>query len=717
VAVCALAILLELLLDSVTGDPVSPFLPAFAAIIASAAWGGLGPGLVTTFLLVNWSAFRMSRQAIAVSDISLRCLIFAAEGVLLSFGSSRMWRSIRDAAQSETWHRRLVETASEGIWVHDELGVIRYANARMAQILGVTLETLIGRNIDEFFFPADLSVERVRAASLRNGRKEQFDRRLRRADGAEIWVLTCCNIMSVDAEISGALSMMTDITERKRAESALRISEERFRTLFESVREGVYQTTPEGRFLAANPMLMQILGIKSEAELKDIDIARDLFIDPNVHPRVAAQLEREGSLQHVEHELRRRDGQIITVTGSAHVVRDENGKVLYYEGTVTDITPRKRMEEQLREAQKMEALGHLAGSVADDFSNVLTIVTGCSQIALSQLPPQHPARASIDQILRAAAGAMSVTRQLVSFSRSQAPAGGSLDLNDAVKRSEAAGQWNPVLSLSADPVPVYATQMRVELILRRLSEAVRIHFPSDHLEWKIRVANLEAEFGGNRPGVQPGRWAVLSIGTLAARTNGPGELPDPSADPSFMVMKGAESAAMGLAETHATVAQCDGFILTRAGGSIFHVFLPWATAAENSSADTEHRGETILLVEDEPLLQELSRDMLERQGYHVILASNAKDAERIGASGRNFDLLITDTSMPDITGAELARRLRADHPGLKVLFISGYADRPLSQDLDGEEGAAVIERPFSADALGRRIRQILSDNEARSAGI
>ena len=711
-----MAVVIELFLDRLTKDPISPFLLSFAAIIASAAWAGAGPGLVATAVLVIWSAADLRLSGVSYTNISLRCLVFLVEGVLLSFGSSRMWRSMRDAATSETWHRKLVETAAEGIWVHDENGVITYANVRMSAMLGVAVDDLIGRRVEEFFPPADLSMERIRAANLRAGRKEQFDRRLRRHDGSEIWVLTCCNL--IEGENPGSLAMMTDITERKRAEYALRRSEERFRNLFETVLEGVYQSTPDGRVLAANPMLLRMLGVTSEAELNDVNIANDLYVDPHIRQRLLEQLERDGGFQNIEYELRARDGRIITVLENARVVRDENGAVLYYEGTLTDITPRKRMEEQLRQAQKVEALGRLAGSVANDFNNELTVITGFAQLALSALPPQHPARASTEQTLEAADRAMALTRQLLLFSRRQAPEG-SLDLNHAVERSAAARQGELVVSLSREPVPVYATQKQIEPIIRDLSGSVKRRFPSASLEVRTEVANLNEEFCRHRAEAQPGLYAVLSIGHPSGA-----KVSDFFGDPLFAPIKVGESAAIGLSATHAIVAQCGGFIVpvwrqpsrdqpSRDPQNIsgFHVFLPRAAGVEQelvASAVSDPGGETILLVENEPLIRELSRDMLERQGYRVILASNAKEAEQLGSRAGSFDMLITDAVMPNISGPELARRLRTAHPGLKALFISGYADEAAVRDDTAAEGAAFLQKPFSADSLGRKIRQMLS---------
>lgn len=719
----------ELFLDRMTGQPVYPFLPAFAAIIASAAFAGAGPGLTSTIILVGWAAFDLWQYGRTPNGIFWRCLIFGIEGVLLSFGSARMWNAKREADRSEAWHRRLVETAAEGIWVRDDKGVITYANPRMAEMLGVPAENLVGRKVEEFFFPADLSVERVRAENLLQGRTEQFDRRLRRADGSEMWVLTCCNLLDGDvSETPGELAMMTDITERKSAEYALRRSEERFRNLFETVLEGVYQSTPDGRILAVNPMLMQMIGVTSEAELKDLDIGRDFFVDPRVRERLKERLEHEGSLQNVEYEIRRRDGRIITILENARAVRDETGTVLYYEGTMSDVTPRKRMEEQLRQAQKVEALARLAGGIAHDFNNVLTVVTGYAQLVLSELDCAHPARASAEQVVEAAGNAMALTKQLLSFSRRQAPIQGSVDLNRAIDRAlpalrlllgdRTAGQKTGlVLSLCPELVPVYAGQTQIELVVLSLAACVRNAASIANLQVKTELVHLDDEISRRCGGLEPGFYAVLSVHGQREHDIGEGSGIGPFAHSALSAKGPSESTELGLSSVHAIVTQRGGFIANLPATAsqdqtALHVFLPSAMAPVDdeslAAGKSGDGGETILLVEDEPLVRELSRDMLERQGYRVVLASDAKEAEKISASAEGFDLLITDAVMPSISGAELARRIRAAHPRLKVLFISGYTDEPAEGEKNGAEGAAFLQKPFSADSLGRKIRQILS---------
>ena len=337
---CAGAVVLEVFLDRVTGEPPHPFLMSFAAILASYLWAGVGPGLMATMVLVIWSALYLLHDGVSAAGTIVRCAVFLSEGLLLTAGSARLWRTKKDATGDHSWHRQLVDTAPEGILVNDEQGVITYANAHMAEVLGVQTGKLIGRKIEEFFLPEDLAAERVRAANLSSGRRQQFDRRLRRADGAEIQVLACCSRITSETPIGRThvtLALMTDITERKRAELALRCSEERFRSLFDGIPAGVYQTTPEGRVLWANPALVGMLGFATEEQLKGADTAGDLYADPQVRERLLNQLARDGSCRNACYELRRCDGKIIAVMDNARVVRDSDGAVLRYEGVVVEI--------------------------------------------------------------------------------------------------------------------------------------------------------------------------------------------------------------------------------------------------------------------------------------------------------------------------------------------------------------------------------------------
>jgi PAS domain S-box-containing protein len=717
-AASALSWVLEVGLNSVLATPITPLLPGFAAVIASAAWAGFGPGLLSTVLMTAWSATYLQRDPrLSLTGAIIRLGLFAGEGLLLSIGSARLRRAMREAARSEDWHRRLVETSGEGIWVTDSEARITYANPRIAEILGAEVAEVVGRKTEEFFFSEDLSVERVRFQNLRSGLKEQCDRRLRRKDGSEAWVLACCNpFPNRPSEFLGVLAMMTDITERKRAEQALRRSEERFRGLFENVLEGVYQSTPEGRILAANPMLLRMLGLVCEADMNDVNIAKDLYVDPNVRKRLLERLERDGSFQNIEYQLRRRDGSVITVQENARVVRDEEGRVLYYEGTLTDITERKRIEEQLRQAQKMEALGRLAGGIAHDFSNALTIISGYARLVTSELAATHPARSSAEQMVKAADSAAGLTEQLLSFSRRQATPARTVDLNRVISRSAeslrraleeptgGAVLAKLLLSLTQQRASVYADEGHIAQIVLNLVINARNAMPAEGtLEVKTDVVKLDASFCRQYPGTLAGDYVAISVRQAAS-------------DPVVAVRAATGAAAsFGAGTTQAIVSQYGGFMQvdSPAGrGAIFSVYLPCAdesasvSAAELTDAAMRHsRQETILLVNDQPIARELSRDMLEREGYRVILAADADEAERLSEQGGQFDLLITDLAMPQIGGLDLARKLRAASPDLKVLFISAYNDpNSVGQGQTAED--AFLRKPFSVDSLGRKIRQI-----------
>jgi CheY-like chemotaxis protein len=273
-----------------------------------------------------------------------------------------------------------------------------------------------------------------------------------------------------------------------------------------------------------------------------------------------------------------------------------------------------------------------------------------------------------------------------------------------------------VISLCSEPAPVYAGHKQIEQILLSLLDSVRKAAVIDSQEVRTGIIDVTGDLCRRIFGAQPGFYVALSVDNKNDTRSGAHIRLDPGsllADPLIGVTKEEESAAMGLSETHSAIAQCGGFLIgDRKSG--FHVFLPCAIVPVDRDAGNRElsggAGETILLVEDDPLIRELSRDMLERQGYRVILALDAKEAEQIGGNAGTFDLLITDATMPGISGAELSRRLRTSHPGLKVLFISGYTDHPMERDEAGSEGAAFLQKPFSADSLGRKIQQIFSGN-------
>jgi two-component system cell cycle sensor histidine kinase/response regulator CckA len=419
-------------LDQLIGSQISVPLCGLAAVFASIWKAGTGPALLASVLTTAWYVWDSHA---AGTDAWIHYAIYATEaGVFCAYG--RQLHIAKDrAAQGEDWQRHLVETAGEGIWTVDSEGIIGYANPRIAEILGCDASQITGRRVEEFLFLEDHPSERIRFQNRRVGVKEQYDRRLRRADGSEVWTLACSSSYSRAGKDAGLLTMMTDITERKKAEHALRRSERKFRELFENIREGVYQTSPDGRILAANPELLRMLGFSSQEELNVVGVVRDTFVDAGLHQNLRDRLERDGSYANIEFQLRRRDQRVITVRENARVVRDENGDVLYYEGTLTDVTERIRVDNQLRQSQKMEALGRLAGGIARDFRGIgAGILTGLKQ-AQELLPENSPARPLLNGVAKKMESAAALTRQILDFSHNarqrdnQVEGGAAFDLN------------------------------------------------------------------------------------------------------------------------------------------------------------------------------------------------------------------------------------------------------------------------------------------------
>ena len=610
---------------------------------------GIGPALACLILATGATGFQSW----------IPYAIFVIGACLAGVCAWRLRVAGDKAAKGQAWQRHLVETAGEGIWVIDPEGVIGYANPRMAEILGCGVEQIQGRGFEAFVFPEDVPAERIRFQSRRAGIKQQYDRRLRRADGSEAWMLACSSPYSYRNEFTGVLTMMTDITERKIAEQALRSSERKFRELFENIREGVYQTSPDGRILAANPELLRMLGFSNRDELNVAGMVRDTFVDRNLHQSLRDRLERDSSYANVEFQLRTRDHRIITVRENARVVRDENGGVLYYEGSLTDITDKVRsVNRHGREPRDETAAGSQTGGIAP----------ARLRRALDILPPDSPARPLLDAV----AGSLNCTA--------------AIDLNALIADMEPTlrGLGMPGsslgLALCESPTPVLANAGQLE----RIVSGFVIHAREFHPEiMKIDIATV-IEASGPEGGAGP----VVCLSVLGHGANNGcacGEEARPWMD---------------TATTQAMVALYGGVMTAVAEpqGIRCCLRLPLASRAFSGTGAA-----TILLVEEEPLIRELSRDLLERQGFQVLVATDAAEAERMAIGGETFDVLMTETDGE--SGNALVQKLRDMRPGLRVLFVTGSDGFP--ESLPAPTGSAVVRKPFSGDSLGRQVRLLL----------
>ena len=514
--------------------------------------------------------------------------------------------------------------------------------------------------------------------------------------------------------------------ERKGALEALRESEERYRLLFERNMAGVYRVALDGRILECNDALAHIYGYSSREELAGRNIA-ELHPDAEMRREFRESLFQFRTLANLEMRGQRKDGSPVWTLENAALLADERAGDVVIEGMVTDVTDRRILEEQLRQSQKMEAIGQLAGGIAHDFNNLLTTVLGYSNMALNRLSPHEPIREEIEEIQRAGERAANLTRQLLAFSRKQLFEPRVLDVNVRIVESTRmlsrliGERIRLVTELEPSLGSVRADPGQIEQVLVNLVVNARDAMP-DGGTLTIRTQNAEVDPLSSRRhfGAPAGSYVVLSVADTGVGIDA--ETQKRIFEPFFTTKEKPLGTGLGLATVYGIVRQSGGQVYVESApgaGSTFRVYLPSVDEAVSTEENRLEppgpaRGsETILLVEDEGPVRELTRRCLEQRGYAVIPAASAEEAlDLLAGHGGSLDLLLTDVVMPGASGPDLARRLTRERPDLQVLFVSGYPDASPDSARLLEPGVPFLQKPFTADTLARKVRDVL---DARAA--
>jgi two-component system, cell cycle sensor histidine kinase and response regulator CckA len=520
-------------------------------------------------------------------------------------------------------------------------------------------------------------------------------------------------LLRLPAAVRGAI-------DHARQRAAARAAERRYEALFHGAPVGLVRSLPDGRMLAANAAAARIWGYPDIGALLRVN-SRELYADPADRARLLATIEASEGVEDFELQGRRGDGTLIWVNLGVRAEKDPAGQVLHYEWSVADITERKRLESELRQAQKLEAIGQLAGGVAHDFNNLLTVITGRSHLALGQLPADHSIRRHIELIQTTAERAAALTRQLLAFSRKQVLEPKVLDVN-AVVTGVAPMLRRLIgedLELVTVPAPdlgrVKADPSQLEQVIVNLAVNARDAMPQGGT-LTIETGNMELDEAYTRrhPGASAGRFV-----TLAIRDTGHGMDAGVKArifEPFFTTKEPGKGTGLGLATVFGIVKQSGGSIELDSEpgqGTTFTVYLPRVDAAVDRMATVAApalaRGsETILLVEDDDDVRALARETLEGHGYAVIPA--AAPAEALRLAGRHagpIHLLVTDVVMPQLSGRGLAEQLTPDRRDLRVLYISGYTDDAIVRHGVLEEGTAFLQKPFPPYTLLVKVREVL----------
>jgi PAS domain S-box-containing protein len=680
----------------------------------------------------------------------------ARNGIIGLLGISR---DITEHNRAEKRFRSLVQSSSDLIITVDAGGVMRYVSPSAERVLGYSAELLPTQNLLTYVHPDDL--DRFRAFFTRLLGEPGFRReegfRLHHSDGSwiELWVVGT-NLLH-DSSVQGIVVNCRDISAQTRAEKAHVEAETLYRTLVEQLATITYiaKLGLHGEWLYVSPQIEAILGF-SPSEWRS---EPGLWIS-RIHPedrRLVEECEAatfSGKPFRAEYRMYRRDGKVIWVNDTAAVVHDSNGNVLL-QGVILDVSERRHLETQLRQAQKMQAVGRLAGGIAHDFNNLLTVILGyahslmdlCSppedglgqnQVRQNQVrqdqdrpdqPWQNEVRRSAERIRSAADRAAVLTRQLLAFGRRQMLEPRVLNLNSVIGEMEKVVRRLITEDIEIITRPgaalgsVKADAAQIEQVILNLVINARDAMPEGGV-LTIETSNVELDRGiaEEHVDVRSGPYVMLAISDTG--TGMDAETQARIFEPFFTTKETGKGTGLGLSTVYGIVQQSEGYIWVNSEprrGSSFKVFLPRvdepAQAVQRPVLELPAvRGtESILLVEDDAMVRDLARSILSNCGYSVIAPGHVQEVESMYHQypGR-IDLLLTDVVMPGISGRDLARQMTASRPDMKVLYISGYTDNAIVSKGLLDPGIWFLQKPFTPATLAAKVREVL-DHPGKAA--
>jgi len=517
-----------------------------------------------------------------------------------------------------------------------------------------------------------------------------------------------------------------DLTEKKKAEEAVRRFEAEMRSLVEHAPYAIGTiNVRQDRFLHANPAMVKLLGYKSEAEVLALNVSRDLYCDGESHG-FRAQPTRADFFNAVEFNWKRKDGGAVMVRASGRRARASEDQGDLMEIIAEDVTARRSLEEQLRQAQKLEALGQLSGSVAHDFNNLLSVIIGYSELLSINPVMEGTPKAHLEAIRRAAERAALLTSQLLAFSRRQVLQPSVINLNLLIRETQKMlqrlmrediehrivldpGLWRA----KADPNQLVQVIMNLAINARdAMPKGGTLTIATTNVTFSDATTIMGVD-------VPPGNYVKLAVSDTGIGMDE--ETQARIFEPFFTTKEPGKGTGLGLATVYGIVKQSGGYIFSDSGvgkGTTLSMFLPrFEKNAEAASATVgsgdgpagkvQQASETILVVEDEAAFRDLLRDGLQARGYKVLVAANGLDALRVAEQHvGSIRLLITDVIMPQMSGPELARALRSTRD-LPVLYMSGYTDDKL-RDMSESGELALMRKPFYLDELVQRINEMLA---------
>jgi two-component system cell cycle sensor histidine kinase/response regulator CckA len=671
---------------------------------------------------------RQARVA-AWAGILLALAAVSVAGAMISRELRQRQRAEAALAASESHYRTVLNNVTDAVFVTDTVGRYLDVNPQGCELTGYSRAELLRLTAADTYLPEERPLVAERIAAVTAGRVLSYDRRMLRKDGSVI-LIEVTAVLLPDGRI---LTTFRDLSEQRKVENQIRESEQRFRELAENVREVFFSMDPAtGRVQYVSPSYEELFGHSREhAYATPHAWTEGIHPDDRDQTFAADRLAAESGVQADSvYRIVRPDGSTRWVRGRSSPVRNAKGEIIRVVGIAEDITDLKRTEAQSLQSAKMEAVGRLAGGIAHDFNNLLTVIMSYGQLQIDEHASDDPRRPDLEQIVSAARRAADLTKQLLAFSRRQVLQPQVLDLSDLVMNltrmlERVIGENIELRSnLTSRIGCVRADSGGIEQIIMNLVVNARDAMPSGGTV-TIETANVEmngADVGAQDP-IAPGSYVLLAVSDTGEGLEE--AIKGHLFEPFFTTKERGKGTGLGLSTVYGIVKQSGGYVVAeseRGRGATFKVYLPRiaepAEALPPKGAHTDIRGgsETIMLVEDEAAVRQVTRTVLERRGYTVIEADRPESAIALADSLPHApNLVVTDVVLPGISGRELAGLLEGKWPGLKVLYLSGHMDDAIARHGVLERGVALLEKPFTPDALALKVRQVLDSTGRRSS--
>ena len=653
-----------------------------------------------------------------------RGLGFVLLGVSITCYAARLvvseYREMKTAAAVRR-HALAMDSAMDGMAIVSPTGKYTYVNATFARMMGhAGPQEMIGKPWQDVHNRDDVApIEQdIRNALLQQGK--WFGAVTIQRNGRTLPLEIAVALLPD----RGVVAIGRDISDRRSAEQLRAEAEAKYQTLVEQVAAISYiaELGMDGQWLYISPQVETMFGFSVDDWLANSrSWIRHIHPDDHIVVEAAEEASKRGERYQAEYRVIRKDGRVIWVSDTAVVVPGSNAHPLM-EGIIVDITDRKHLEGQLQQARRMEAVGRLAGGIAHDFNNLLTIIKGYTELGRTRAKNQPELRADLERIEDASERAAGLVRQLLAFSRRQVLQPKVLDLNgivvglDKLLRRLMDDDIEMKTIVDKDLGTIKADPGQVEQVIMNLVVNARDAMPDGgRLTVETENVELDGAYARDHATVRPGRYVMLAVSDTGVGMSG--ETIAHIFEPLYTTKESGRGTGLGLSTVYGIVKQSGGYIWVYSEpgeGTTFKVYLPRVDEPAEALPTTKASladcagTETILLVEDEPQLRELTRTVLESRGYSVVEAVSPDEAERLAEKyGAKIHLLLTDVIMPGISGRELAKRLSARQPAMRVLYMSGYTYNVIAQGGTLERGVAFLQKPFTPSALIEKVREVL----------